>query len=87
MNGVPSCLNHKLLTEILRDEWNFEGFVISDDDALEFAVTQHHYLPNYVEAAAAAVKAGCNLELEDGGVKNSVFYQIPQVRMSRASCR
>jgi len=62
---VPSCANKKLLTDILRGEWNFTGFVISDDMALEHIVDTHHYLPTYVEAAAAAVKAGCNLELTD----------------------
>ena len=34
INGVPSCANSILLTDILRNEWNFKGYVVSDDGAL-----------------------------------------------------
>ncbi len=34
INGVPSCANEKLLTDILRNEWNFTGYVVSDQGAL-----------------------------------------------------
>jgi len=78
LNGVPSCASKRLLTGILRGEWKFKGFVISDDDALEHIVNGHHYVPTYVEAAAAAVKAGCNLELT-GDSSGWVFSNLLQV--------
>ena len=34
INGVPACANSKLLTDILRNEWNFKGYVVSDNEAL-----------------------------------------------------
>ena len=75
---MPACANKKLLRQILRDKWNFTGYVVSDDDALEFIVSGHHYLNDATAAAAASIKAGCNLELTDtGGAR--VFESIPQV--------
>jgi len=78
LNGVPSCTNKRLLTDILRGEWKFKGYVVSDDDALEHIVNDHHYVPTYVEAAAAAVRAGCNLELTGDG-SGWVFSYLLQV--------
>ena len=34
VNGVPACANPKLLTDILRKEWNFQGYVVSDQGAI-----------------------------------------------------
>uniref|UniRef100_A0A1X7UPQ3 Glycoside hydrolase family 3 N-terminal domain-containing protein n=1 Tax=Amphimedon queenslandica TaxID=400682 RepID=A0A1X7UPQ3_AMPQE len=62
INGVPACANKKLLTDILRNEWNFKGYVVSDQGALENIVTQHHYAPDFVTAAAEAANAGTCLE-------------------------
>jgi len=85
LNGVPACANKKLLTNILRDEWNFTGYVVSDETALEFIVSQHHYVDNPVSAAAAVVKAGCNLEVTPIRNRHVVFSSIPKVRLMIAS--
>lgn len=77
LNGVPACANQKLLTDILRKEWNFTGYVVTDDDALLFAVSEHHYFPSNVESAAGAIKAGCNLELAD--TSPWAFASLPEV--------
>ena len=63
VNGIPACANHKLLTEVLRAEWGFQGYVISDEGALEFIILNHRYINNTLDTAVACVKAGCNLEL------------------------
>jgi len=78
LNGVPACANKKLLRQILRDEWNFTGYVVADQDALGFIISHHHYLNNTEDAAAASIKAGCNLELTDGK-SGFIFESIPQV--------
>jgi len=75
--GVPACANKRLLRDILRLQWNFTGYVVSDDDALEFIIIQHHYVNDSVSAAAAVVKAGVNLELTD--IPVNVFGSIPEV--------
>ena len=62
--GSPATGSHYLLTEILRDEWGFEGHIVSDNGAVEDINTGHHKAKDYAEAAAKALKAGCDL---DGG--------------------
>ncbi|XP_064897546.1 xylan 1,4-beta-xylosidase-like [Columba livia] len=77
INGVPACANKKLLTDILRGEWGFEGYVVSDEGALELIMLGHHYTRTFLETAVASMDAGCNLELSYGMRKN-VFMHIPQ---------
>nr|KAG5696800.1 hypothetical protein BaRGS_012823 [Batillaria attramentaria] len=78
INGVPACANKKLLTDILRDRLGFKGYVISDEGALPFMVTQHHYVTDYVKAAAAAIDAGVSLEIAPGNDDKSVFMHIKE---------
>ncbi|XP_031988485.1 probable beta-D-xylosidase 2 isoform X1 [Corvus moneduloides] len=77
INGVPACANKKLLTDILRGEWGFDGYVVSDEGAVELIMLGHHYTRTFLETAVASVNAGCNLELSYG-MRNNVFMCIPQ---------
>lgn len=61
VDGVPVCASQFLLTETLRDEWGFEGHVVSDCWALSDIHQGHGYTRDAVESAAAALKAGCDL--------------------------
>jgi beta-glucosidase len=63
LNGVPDCASSFLLTDLLRKQWGFDGYVVSDCDAIHniWGRQEHHYVNTSEEAAAAAVKAGCNL--------------------------
>nr|XP_060641711.1 uncharacterized protein LOC132781454 [Anolis sagrei ordinatus] len=63
INGVPACANKKLLTDILRGEWGFQGYVVSDEGAIELIMVGHHFTQSFLETAIASVNAGCNLEL------------------------
>jgi beta-glucosidase-like glycosyl hydrolase len=63
VNGVPSCANKFLLQDVLRDTWNFSGYVTSDSGAVEDIYAQHHYRNMTAEqGVAAAVKAGCDID-------------------------
>ncbi len=59
--GVPNCANPFLLTQVLRQQWGFAGFVVSDGGAIGNIWRLHKYVPTAEDAAATAVKAGCNL--------------------------
>ncbi|HWZ51274.1 MAG TPA: glycoside hydrolase family 3 C-terminal domain-containing protein [Granulicella sp.] len=62
IDGAPACANAMLLRDHLRDAWHFDGYVVSDCAAVADVNTGHHYTPDMAHAAAAAVKAGTDLE-------------------------
>ncbi len=62
INGVPNSINKTLLTDILRKEWGFKGHVVTDCGALDDVFQTHKTLGGPVETAAAAIKAGINLD-------------------------
>lgn len=62
INGIPNSVNKTLLTDILRKEWGFQGHVVTDCGALDDVFSTHKYIVSPVEAAAAAIKAGVNLD-------------------------
>ncbi|KAJ1176806.1 hypothetical protein NDU88_002073 [Pleurodeles waltl] len=77
INGVPACANVKFLTDILRIEWGFQGYVVSDEEALEFISRAHKYTSSFLETAIASVNAGCNLELSRN-LADNVFMRIKE---------
>jgi beta-glucosidase len=62
VNGVPNSINKVLLTDILRKEWGFKGHIVTDCGALDDVYAKHKSLPGPVEVAAAAIKAGVDLD-------------------------
>ena len=63
VNGIPACAHPYLLTEVLRKEWGFKGYVVSDQQALERIQTTHKYTSSPLETSVKCLRAGCNLEL------------------------
>lgn len=62
LNGIPASGNQFLLRQVLRQEWGFEGFVVSDWASVE-QLTVHGLTADDREAALAAIKAGVNMEM------------------------
>jgi beta-glucosidase len=64
-NGEPCCANAHLLGHILRGEWNFDGYVVSDCGAIDDIYKRHNFVKTAEEASALAVKRGTDLECGD----------------------
>jgi len=60
--GSPACGSSLLLKDILRDEWGFSGYVVSDCGAINDIYERHKVVPTAAGAAALAVKTGTDLE-------------------------
>jgi beta-glucosidase len=61
-NGEPCCASPTLLSKILRREWGFDGYVVSDCGAITDIYRGHKVAADAAEAAALAVRNGCDLE-------------------------
>jgi len=60
-NEEPCCANKKLMTDILRGEWGFNGYVVSDCGAIRDIWEGHKFVKTEAEASALAVRAGTDL--------------------------
>jgi beta-glucosidase len=65
VNGQPACANNFLLQSQLRGAWKFDGYVVSDCDAIVDMYQGHHFVKSQAEAAAAAIKTGMDNECAD----------------------
>lgn len=65
INGVPATSNRWLLTELLRKEWKFKGFVVSDWNAVQ-ELKAHGVAETDEDAAMAAFNAGVDMNMTDG---------------------
>ena len=78
INDVPASANHWLLTDILRKEWGFTGFVVSDYGSVAGIREKHGVAATMREAAALAVEAGLDMELPD-----IIYYGDPLVEAAQ----
>lgn len=75
-NGEPCCASKTLLMDILRDEWEFDGYVVSDCGAISDIHAHHRVVSTPEESAALAVKNGCDLNC--GSVYRSLMGAVEQ---------
>ncbi|MCX6134229.1 MAG: glycoside hydrolase family 3 C-terminal domain-containing protein [Ignavibacteriales bacterium] len=78
IDGIPSTSSKWLLTEVLRKEWGFKGFVVSDYGSVSGIMDKHHVAATPKEGAAKAVEAGLDVELPD-----IYFYGEPLLQAAR----
>jgi len=73
INGVPASSNNWLLNEVLRREWGFKGYVVSDCGAVSDVVHQHKYETDPEKAVALTAKAGTDLECETCEIEQFLY--------------
>lgn len=61
VDGQPACASPRLLDDILRKQWGFQGYVVSDCGAIGDIYLNHKFAPNAPEGVARAIKAGTDL--------------------------
>nr|WP_262497929.1 beta-glucosidase BglX [Nonlabens agnitus] len=63
LNGIPASANEFLFRDILKNQWGFEGFVVSDWASIKEMIN-HHYAPDDEAAARLSVNAGIDMDME-----------------------
>lgn len=76
-NGEACCGSDRLMTQILRNDFGFEGFIVSDCGAVEDIYADHKIVENAAQAAALAVKSGCDLNCDLG--QGIFLHLIPAI--------
>jgi beta-glucosidase len=74
LNGIPATGNHWLLAEVLRGMWGFDGFVVSDAQAVHNLRT-HGFAADLTDAGARAVRAGVDMEMAVG---DPAYAHLPE---------
>lgn len=83
LNGIPCCCDSSLLTGILRKEWGFNGYVVSDCGAIDYIYSGHNYTSGPPQAAVAACLAGCDLNC--GTSYQQYLFSAVQTRLNSIS--
>ena len=81
LNDVPATGNRWLLRDVLRDAWNYKGFVVSDALAVHSLIT-HGYARDGQDAASKAFTAGLNMDMASGTYMKYLAAEVQQKRVS-----
>ncbi|HET7161497.1 MAG TPA: glycoside hydrolase family 3 C-terminal domain-containing protein [Rhodanobacteraceae bacterium] len=82
LHGTPVCADKALLTTTLRNDWDFQGYVVSDCDAIDDMTHFHYYKPDDAQSSAAAIEAGTDLDCGDAYASLGEAVQKGYVRES-----
>ena len=84
VNGVPAHANRFLFTEVLREEWGFEGFVVSDWMDIERLNGLHRVAETQTEAVYQAVDAGLDMHMHGPNFLRPLIKLVEQGRITEA---
>jgi beta-glucosidase len=78
IDGVPCSANKFLLTDLLRQQWGFQGFTVSDLGSISGLANNHHVAATPAEAAALAINAGLDDDLSGYGYDKELLAAVQQ---------
>ena len=81
LNGIPATANRWLFTEVLRETWGFDGFVVSDANAVRNLLT-HGFAADLTDAGARGVNAGVDMEM---AISDPAYGHLPEALESGAA--
>ena len=84
-DGVPITGSYHFLTEILRHEWGFRGYVVSDSEAVEYLYSKHKVADDAVDAAAQVVNAGLDVRTNFSMPENFILPLRQAIAEGRVS--
>jgi len=77
LNGIPATGNKYLLRDILKEKWDFKGFVVSDWGSIGEMIA-HGYVKDSKEAALAAITAGTDMDMESNAYRNNLAQLVEE---------
>lgn len=83
LDGIPCTSNKWLLTDVLRNEWGFKGYVVSDYMAVTHLLTKHRVASNKAEAAKLALEAGMDFELPNTDCFENIIDLVKNGQLSQ----
>ena len=84
LDGVPAHANAHLMEDILRGEWGFEGFVVSDYTGI-MEMINHGYAEDLADAARLSMNAGCDMDMMSAAYMNHLKELIEAGKVSEAT--
>ncbi len=84
IDGMPSHANKWLLEKVLREEWGFKGYVVSDYYGIPQLESLHHVASDKAEAARLALEAGVDIELPDPDSFATIVQLVREGKVSEA---
>lgn len=84
LNGVPCHTNRWLMTDVLRGEWGFDGFVVSDWMDIEHCVDQHRTARDNKEAFLQSIEAGMDMHMHGPEWQKAVVELVREGKISEA---
>ncbi len=82
LNGIPCHMNKWLMTDIIRNEWGFDGFFVSDWMDIERIETLHHVARSLKEASKFAVEAGMDMHMHGVKFTEAVIALVKEGNLS-----
>uniref|UniRef100_K3X5N1 Fibronectin type III-like domain-containing protein n=1 Tax=Globisporangium ultimum (strain ATCC 200006 / CBS 805.95 / DAOM BR144) TaxID=431595 RepID=K3X5N1_GLOUD len=65
VNGIPACADKALMTDLVRKQWGFDGYIVSDCGAVADVIYEHHYTQSPEQTCATTMNAGMDINCGD----------------------